>query len=233
MQRKGKEIFKTYKQVFDIFTERTLWALISAHHLDRLIGPISLGKEAVVFSAEKDGGKAAVKIYRLQTCDFKRLYDYIKCDPRFAHLKKQKRDIIFAWAQREYRNLHAARKAGVPVPTPHLFKNNVLVMEFIGNEAAAPMLKDQHPENPKKFFDAVIKNMKKLYQAGLVHADLSAFNILNHDEKPVFIDMSQSTVLENANAEDYLVRDVKNICTFFTKRGLSVDEKSVLETIKQ
>jgi len=231
--QKGREIFKTYKQVFDMFTERTLWNLISANHIDRLIGPISLGKEAVVFSAEKEEDLAAVKVYRLQTCDFNRMYDYMKCDPRFANISKRKREVIFAWAQREYRNLHTARDAGVRVPTPYIFKNNVLVMEFIGNEGAAPMLKDKPPEDPESFFKEIIKSMKKLYKAGLIHADLSAFNILNHDEKPVFIDMSQSTVLENPRAEEYLERDLKNVSHFFRKLDVEIDEKEIMKKIKQ
>jgi len=233
MKRESKEIFKTYKQVFDLFTERTLWAIISAHNLDRLIGPISLGKEAVVFSAQKADEIVAVKIYRIQTCDFNRMYDYIKYDPRYLHLSKRKREIIFAWAQREYRNLHTARAAGVKVPIPHLFKNNVLVMEFVGNESAAPMLKDAPPENPEAFFKEIVKNMKKLYKAGIVHADLSAFNILNHDEKPVFIDMGQSTTLENPQADEFLERDVRNICHFFKKLKLKIEEKEIIKKIKQ
>ena len=110
--------------------------------------------------------------------------------------------------------------------------NNVLVMEFIGDEGdAAPKVKDAIPKNPKEFFDKVITGMQKLHKAGLVHTDLSQFNILNYNEEPVFIDMSQATILENHNAEDYLDRDIKNICTFFRKLGLDIDDEKVKQQI--
>ena len=126
-----------------------------------------------------------------------------------------------------------AREANVRVPLPITFKNNILVMEFIGKgDELAPKLKDKKPKDPNKFFEEIIKNMKNLYKAGLVHADLSAFNILNLDEKPVFIDFSQCSSIKDSRAEEYLKRDVKNICIFFKKQGLKSDEQEVLKEIK-
>ena len=182
-----------------------------------------------MFSAiRKDGSRVMVKIYRLETCDFNRMYDYIKDDPRFIDMKKGKRNIIFSWAQREYRNLLKARQANVSVPTPFTFSKNVLVLEFIGDDGIfAPKLKDAIPKNPKEFFEKIIANMKKLHKAGLVHADLSAFNILNCNEKPVFIDFSQCTPLDSSRASEYLERDIRNICNFFKKIGLKTDEAKV------
>ena len=124
-----------------------------------------------------------------------------------------------------------AREAGVRVPIPIAIRNNVLVLEFIGDEAAAPKLKDMIPADPGKFKELVISQMKKLYVGGLVHADLSAFNILNYNEKPVVIDMSQSTPLDNMLALEYLQRDVKNICVFFRKQGVECDDEKVLKEI--
>ena len=83
-----------------------------------------------------------VKIYRLETCDFNRMYDYIKDDQRYLKIKKGKRNIVFTWVQREYRNLLKARQANVSVPTPLTFLKNVLVLEFIGDDAIiAPKVK--------------------------------------------------------------------------------------------
>ena len=227
-----KEEFKTWGDVFDRFTQRTVYKLISQGHFEGLKSPISIGKESNVFSAlRKDGSRVMVKIYRLETCDFNRMYDYIKEDSRFPFLNKGKRKIIFAWVQREYRNILKAREANVSVPTPFTFSNNVLVLEFIGNDEIAPKLKDAIPKNPKDFFDKIILNMKKLYKAGLVHADLSAFNILNYEEKPIFIDFSQCTTLDSSRAAEYLERDIRNICTFFRKIGLQVDEAKTKEQI--
>jgi len=226
--------FKTWENVFDNFTIRTVKKLITQGHFDGLQGPLALGKEANVFIALKGKEKIIVKIYRLETCDFKRMYDYIKTDPRFEDLKHKKRKIIFAWVQREYRNLMKCRDIGMRVPTPYVFLNNVLVEEFIGDKEAAPMLKDCKPEKVKKFFDEVVVQMRKMHKkAKLVHADLSHFNILNHNDKPVFIDMSQSTPLDDAHAKEYFERDVRNICNFFGKLGLKRDKEKVAEKIRK
>ena len=230
---KKREDFKTMHNVFDDFTNRNLFKLISQGHFRGLESPISIGKESNVFSAlTEDDRRVMVKIYRLETCDFNRMYDYIKSDARFTRIKKSKRHIIFTWVQREYRNLLKAREAGVSVPTPMTFLYNILVLEFIGNEDyLAPMLKDKKPKNPKEFFNKIIENMKKLYKAGLVHADLSGFNILNYNDIPVFIDFSQTTSLEDSRAQEYLERDIRNICIFFRKIGLDANEKKMKEKI--
>ena len=231
---KPKEDFKTWGDVFDQFTQRTVYKLITQGHFEGLESPISIGKESNVFSAlKKDGTRVMVKIYRLETCDFNRMLEYIRDDPRFPNLKGGKRNTIFAWVQREFRNLMKAREANVSVPTPFTFSNNVLVLEFIGedNGAFAPKLKDELPKNPEDFFQKIVSNMKKLNKAGLVHADLSAFNILNHNEKPVFIDFSQCTTFESSMAKEYLDRDVRNICIFFRKLGLKLDDADVKKEI--
>ena len=223
---------KTFKAVFDNFTNVTILKLISKGQLDGLEGPISIGKEANVFAAQAHGERVAVKIYRMATCDFNRMYDYIKADPRFPQLDRNRRRVVLMWAQREYRNLFLARQAGVRVPLPRAVLNNVLVMEFIGDDGQPALrLKDAWPEKPKAFFDTIVKYMQKLHKAGLVHTDLSQFNILNHNDEPVFIDLSQATTLENPNANEYLERDIKNICTFFRKFGLDVDEEKVAQQI--
>ena len=230
---KPKEEFKTWGDVFDQFTQRTVYRLITRGHFEGLESPISIGKESNVFSAiKKDGTRVMVKIYRLETCDFNRMYDYIKDDPRFLSIKKGKRNIVFSWVQREYRNLLKARQANVSIPTPLTFFNHVLVLEFIGDDGnIAPKLKDEIPKNKKEFFDKIIANMKKLHKAGFVHADLSAFNILNYNEKPVFIDFSQCITLESSRANEYLERDIRNICIFFKKIGLKIDEAKVKKQI--
>ena len=227
-----REEYKTLKNVFDLFTEKNLFKLISQGYIDGLHSPLSIGKESNVFTAKKDGEIRIVKIYRLQTCDFNRMYDYIKVDPRYSALSSKRRDVIFAWAHREYRNLLKAREAEVRVPTPYAVLQNILVMEFIGDEdGAARKLKDRKPEEPEKYFKEVVEQMRRLYKAGLVHADLSGFNILNFDEKPVLIDMSQTTPLDNPNARDFLKRDVHNICTLFKKWDVKADEEEVLKKI--
>lgn len=230
-----KEKFRTFEAVFDQFTLRNLFKLGSFFDYEEMI-PISVGKEANVFAAPSKKDKnsfVAIKIYRLETCDFNRMYDYIKSDPRYHNLKDKRREVVFAWAQREYRNLFAAREAHMKAPTPIHFLKNILVMEFIGDEHPAPKLKDAIPKNKKKFFDEIIKSIKNFYKAGFVHGDLSQFNILNYKDKPVFIDFSQATTLKNFNSEEWLARDIKNICDFFKKAGLKVSQEQVLKKIKR
>ncbi len=222
-----REKFKTLNDVFDIFTEKNIFKLISQGHFAALESPISIGKEANIFTAKKGKDRVIVKIYRLNTCDFNKMYEYLKFDPRYSDTRRSRRQVIFTWVQREYRNLLKSREAGVRVPTPIAVFSNILVLEFIGSDEPAPKLKDLIPENLEKFFDEVILNMKKLFKAGIVHGDLSAFNILNFNDKPVFIDMSQSTTTENPRFQEYLLRDVKNVCNHFRKIGLKLDDDEV------
>ena len=233
MAKISKEKFKTMHGVFDNFTERALFKLISQGYFDGLQSPVSIGKEANIFSAVKGDSKVIIKIYRLENCDFNKMYDYIRTDPRFQGIKKSRRKVILAWAQREFRNLILAREAGVKVPKPITFKNNILILEFIGHNDVAPKLKDAFPDNKEKFFEKVIGYVKKLYDAGLVHGDLSEFNILNHDEKPVFIDMSQCTSLETPNSDELFERDVRNVCRFFKKIKLDKDPEKIIKKISE
>ncbi len=224
-----REKFKTWGNVFDAFTERNLFKLASEGHFKELKSPISIGKEANIFSAKKEGKDIIVKIYRLETCDFKKMFDYIKYDTRYLNLKKNRRRIIFTWTQREYRNLLKAREIGLNVPTPLTFKENIIVMEMVGDPA--PMLKDSPPDDPKKFMDKVVDMIAKLYKAGLVHGDLSPFNILNNNETPFFIDFSQCTPVKSQNATELIERDIKNIIVYAKKEGYQLDEKKVREKI--
>jgi RIO kinase 1 len=235
MVRKSKEIWKVYKNVFDQFTERLIFKLKTQKVIDELKSPIQIGKEANVFSASTPANRdVIVKIYRLESCNFNQMFNYIKQDVRFMHLKKRRREIIFAWVQREHRNLLKARGAGVRVPTPLAYLNNIIVLEFIGDDEVAPQLKNAIPKNPEKFFKDLMSDYKKLYQdASLIHGDFSEFNILNYKEKPVMIDFSQCTPIKSPNANELLVRDIKNICRFFNKIGYETDKSEVISYIKE
>lgn len=226
MAKISKEKWKTYQNVFDEFTLRNLFKLESQGHFQQLKSPIMIGKEANIFSAITDEGKdIIVKIYRLETADFKRMYDYIKFDSRYMSVKHSRRNIIFAWTQREFRNLLKARDAGIKVPTPFCFKDNIILMEQIGHPSPAPQLKDAWPEDPEKFWKKTKQYMKLLWhKANLVHGDLSQFNILNDNEKCNFIDFSQSLTTDSLIAKEYMQRDIKNLCNFFRKVGLPADQ---------
>jgi len=234
MPNKAKEKFKTYGNVFDNFSVTTLQKLIDQGHFPGLASPLSIGKEANIFSGKTAKGFVAVKIYRLESCDFNRMYDYLKFDVRYPSIKRGKRNIVFAWTQREYRNTLLAREGGVSVPKPITRMNNVMVEELIGDAEsghAAMKLKQLIPADPEEFFGHVLANMKKLHDAGIVHGDLSEYNILSVDEYPVFIDFSQGISMNSPNAMELLERDVRNIAKYFSKLGANVDEKKMLGKI--
>ncbi|MFT4297756.1 MAG: serine protein kinase RIO [Candidatus Woesearchaeota archaeon] len=234
MPRIMKEKFKTYNNVFDQYTIRNLFKLSSEGFFEDLKSAIALGKEANIFTAErKDGSLVIVKIYRLEGCNFNKMFDYIRQDPRYENLSSKKREIIFAWTQREFRNLLKAREV-IRVPTPYKVKDNIIVMEHIGDDSPAPELKNMIPKSPKEFLDKSISALKKLYHHGLVHGDISHFNILNHNEEPVLIDFSQATLTRNYHAEELLQRDVNNLAKFFeSKCNLKINIEQVLQRIRR
>jgi RIO kinase 1 len=228
-----REIWKTYGNVFSEFTNRNLFKLSSQGHFEQMKSPVSIGKEANIFTAtQKDNTQIIIKIYRLESVDFKRMFDYIKFDERYVNMRRTRRSIVFSWTQREYRNIYLAREAGVRVPLPITFKDNIILMEQIGYPEPAIQLKDYTPNNPEQFFDEVIKNIKKLWDKGLVHGDLSPFNILIENDRPVFIDFSQGTMITSTNSDELLLRDLTNLSNFFKKHGVKKDIELIFKSIK-
>ena len=231
MAKKSRDKFQVYKNVFDEFTLETLFKLSSQGHFDELLSPVMIGKEANIFLADtKEDHYVIVKIYRLYSCNFNKMFSYINSDPRFMDLKNRKRLVIFRWVQREYRNLLLAREK-INVPMPIAFSNNVLVMESIGNDSPAPQLKDSSPKNAEEFAQQVLKFIKELASIELVHGDLSEFNILNYNDKPYFIDFSQGTCTKDPNALEYLKRDIGNIARFFRRLKVEIDVDKEFEKI--
>lgn len=228
---KSREDWKVYGNVFSTFSLRNIFKLKSQGYFNEMGSPLSIGKEANIFTAQRhDGSLIIVKMYRLENCNFNKMYDYIMQDNRYLKLKRNKRDIVFSWTQREYRNLLLARDH-IAVPTPFAVKDNIILMEFIGDDQPASKLKDEAPKNPQAFFNEVIKAIETLTKAGLVHGDLSEYNILNHHDKPVFIDFSQATTIDSGNASNLLYRDLTNVCNFFRKRGVNADAQELATSI--
>ncbi|MCF7798936.1 serine protein kinase RIO [Candidatus Woesearchaeota archaeon] len=229
---RGREAWKTYGNVFDQHSEQLLRKLAAQGYFEELVSAIALGKEANVFTARtKDDSFVAVKIYRLENCNFNKMFEYISQDPRYLDLKGQKRRIIFTWTQREYRNLMKAREQ-LRVPTPLAFKDNIIVMEYINEgDKAASQLKDVVLDHPQRVFDEILLMVKQLYTQGLVHGDLSPYNILVQHAKPVFIDFSQSTATNSPNARELLLRDLTIISNFFKKQGVKSDPELLLKQV--
>src|SRR5512136_3009232 len=141
-REKDSDALKTYDEVFDHACLHVLQRLIGDGVFQTLDYPVSTGKEANVFHATGDGKGKAVKIYRISNATFKNIATYIEGDPRFKRVKRATKPTIFAWAQKEYQNLVRMQDSGVRVPSPGRVEANVLVMEYIGDEATpAPLLK--------------------------------------------------------------------------------------------
>ncbi|MFA5102861.1 MAG: serine protein kinase RIO [Candidatus Thermoplasmatota archaeon] len=224
---------KTFGEVFDKQTLLLLGKLISDGIIDQVDFPLSTGKEANLFRGTTPEGEfVAIKIYRTSTMTFKHISSYIEGDPRFAYGYKNRRDIIEEWAKKEYKNLELLRQAKVRAPRPIKCVQNILLMDYIGDaQKAAPMLKDVLLRNPQKVFDELITFLKRMYRNKLVHADLSAFNILLFRQKPYVIDAGQAVLLDHPSSQEFLKRDIHNVVQHFKKYSVEGDEHAIYETL--
>jgi RIO kinase 1 len=236
--KKDSSFLKVEENVFDVPTLKLLYTLSNKGYISELGGSISTGKEANVFFAAGKEGEIAVKIYRVSSSTFKAMDPYILKDPRFTHIRHSRKDIIFAWTQKEFQNLIRMSKAGIRSPKPITCDRNVLLMQFMGeNGISYPQLKDvkMSDEDAHIIYDQIIESMRRLYvRASLVHADLSEYNILIDPEKfeIIFIDVGQAVTLNHPNARDFLSRDVENINRYFKKYGIDEGIKEIIEKIK-
>lgn len=226
---------KVSNEIFDDRTLKTLYKLANQGYVDVLNGAISTGKEANVLKGFKDDGSiVAVKIYRIATSDFKKMQYYIAGDPRFNVKSNNKAQLIGSWVNKEFRNLNRLREAGVNCPEALTSLNNVLVMEFIGDEEGNPYPTAKYlpPLDPEDFYEQLIAQLDKFVNvAKLVHGDLSTYNIINKDEKPVIIDVSQSVVKDHIIANELLARDIKNLVREFSKLGVKTSIEELTERI--
>jgi RIO kinase 1 len=228
-----KERHKIESEVFDPPALHVLNDMIRKDIVKSVDYPIEKGKEANVFRATTSDGFAAVKIYRIETSNFIHMTDYLLGDPRFAKVKSDKKSIVKAWVAKEYRNLLICHEAGVRVPEPLAYKNNVLVMELIGEKGMPDStLQRMGSDAPEAHCDELLEMIEKLWRRGFVHGDLSEFNILMHGHSPsvpYVIDVGQGVLEGHPKAREFLKRDVENILRYFSKYG--VKREGVLERI--
>ncbi|KAM7427906.1 Serine/threonine-protein kinase RIO3, partial [Porites harrisoni] len=228
-----KKEHATHEQVLDPKTRLMLYKLVNGEVLEAVNGCVSTGKEACVFHA--NGGRreeepmpeeCAVKVFKTTLNEFKTRDRYIKDDHRFRDRfsKQNPRKIIKLWAEKEMCNLSRMRKAGIPCPTVALLKKHILVMSFIGkDQKPAPKLKDAvlSSRQLQKAYEQCVEIMCTMYQkCKLIHADLSEYNMLWHENKVWFIDVSQSVEPFHPHALEFLYRDCTNVVEFFTKCGV-------------
>ena len=227
-----KEQRKIESEVFDRPTLLVLARMLKKGIFSSLDFPISTGKEANVFRASIEEGKyLAVKVYKIETAAFFRRKEYLEGDPRFSRIKPQSKEWVYAFAQKEFKNLRICEQANVHAPQPVYWEKNIVVMEFLG-EGGLPYqtMNIVHPRSEKDL-ESVLEDIRRMYKAGLVHADISEYNLLLGDV-PYFIDWGQGVVTRHPNAERFLARDVENVLKYFGKFGYKREPQDVLEWIK-
>jgi RIO kinase 1 len=236
MTKISSETRKISERVFDRVTLFALEKLMREGKIDRIESLISTGKEANVYHGFLNKKEIAIKIYAIETSDFKNMDRYIRGDVRFPKWKNR-RHLVYLWARKEFHNLSKVHEK-VNCPKPIGVKKNILVMSFIGEkEIPAFRWKDLPPENPRKGFELVLRFIKKMYEEGFVHGDLSEYNVLNWNEEPYLIDFSQGILITHPLAEKLLRRDIKNIVHYFRKFGVEDEEgrseEEIVEWVKK
>lgn len=221
------------------------WVVTSQGAIDTDLGILKTGKEADVFLVERadpadpDGGVImAAKRYRSsEHRTFHRAAGYTEGrstkrsrDQRALKRKSTWGKIVASgeWAVSEWDALKRFHAIGVPVPYPVQIDGTEILMEWITVDGeTAPRLAQTRPEPGllASYFDQLRDAMALMVQNGVVHGDLSAYNILAAGERLVIIDLPQIIDLAgNLAGMDYLMRDCTNICAWFRARGLPADE---------
>jgi RIO kinase 1 len=227
---KNSERLKVDDSVFDEATYAAIYKLVQDGHIDAFGGPVSTGKEAAVYTALGAEGTVAVKVYAISASDFKQMRDYLDGDPRFEGIGSDKRKVVMAWVRKEFANLKRAREAGVRVPDPIAVERNVLVMEFVGSDEGerGRRLAEVEIENPETAYEVVREYARRLYDAGLVHGDLSEYNVVVHDGELVVIDLGQAVTVHHPNSREFLERDCRNVANFFARQGVDTTGEELL-----
>ncbi|MFH1056573.1 MAG: RIO1 family regulatory kinase/ATPase, partial [Candidatus Micrarchaeota archaeon] len=240
-----KEALKRTNKVLDDLSLSLLASLINAKAFKSLDYPIAQGKEAVVFRATKhDGSFVAVKVFKFETTAFRNVIPYIEGDPRFNidAVKHSKRGLVKVWTRKEFANLSACFQAGARVPQPFALKENIIVMGFIGvNGVPCALLNEVVLQNPKEIFRKIVESVRTMFKAGIVHSDLSPFNVMllqtknadgSYEETPFIIDLAQGVSIKHPKAQEFLERDARNLCAFFAKAGVKKKPEDVVAFVK-
>lgn len=232
------------------------WLVTSQAAIDTDLGILKTGKEADVFLLERalppddpanDGSPGtgvvmAAKRYRGEDeRAFHRSAAYTEGrrvrksrDARAMRKKTAHGRAVAAgqWAWAEWQALVRCHDAGLPVPYPVQIDGTEILMEWItdADGESAPRLAQTRPGPAllRDYFDQAVDVLATLAQQGMVHGDLSPYNILATGERLVVIDLPQVIdLVANPQGADFLLRDVTNVCRWFQARGLEVDEQEV------
>ncbi|MEI6768854.1 MAG: PA4780 family RIO1-like protein kinase [Betaproteobacteria bacterium] len=204
--------------------------LLEEGFIDTVVRQLMSGKEAMVYVVRLGDETFCAKIYKESNQrSFRQAVDYT--ENRQVKNSRQARAMAkgtkfgrqaqeAAWQSAEVDALYRLAAAGVRVPKPHNFCEGVLLMELVtdANGDAAPRLNDIQMSAPeaKKHHASLIKEVVRMLCAGVVHGDLSEFNILMAADGPVIIDLPQAVdAAGNNHAQRMLLRDVNNLRQYF------------------
>ncbi len=207
-----------------------LHALMTEGLIDSVVRQLKSGKEADVYVVRCGGETCAAKVYKeAHKRSFRQAVDYT--ENRKVRNSRQARAMAkgtaygreqqeSAWQSAEVDALHRLAAAGVRVPRPINFCDGVLLMELVSDDAgdAAPRLNDVSftEAEAQQHHDTLIGEVVRMLCAGVVHGDLSEFNILLAADGPVIIDLPQAVdAAGNNHAPRMLMRDVDNLRSFF------------------
>lgn len=211
-------------------TPKGLESLIEDGLIDRVIRPLRSGKEAQLFIVSTSQGIRCAKVYKeVNKRGFKQAGLYqegraVRNSRRSRAMtsgtRYGRREQEEAWQSAEVTALFALAEADVRVPRPYVFSDGVLLMELIVDDTgdAAPRLSDLEltKEQAQAFHAILIRNIARMLCAGIVHGDLSEYNILVDRDGPVIIDLPQSIdAAANNNAAAFFIRDVDHLAIFF------------------
>lgn len=198
--------------------------------IDNVLQRLKSGKEADVYTVLCGGKVQCAKVYKEATQrSFKQAVQYqegrktrnsrnaraMQKGTKFG--RKQQEE---SWQTAEVDALFRLANAGVRVPQPYLCIDGVLLMELVtdANGSVAPRLSDVtlSEEEAITDFHTMIRNIVRMLCAGIVHGDLSEFNVLLDDQGPVIIDLPQAVdAAANNHAESMFERDVDNITSYY------------------
>lgn len=204
--------------------------LVDEGLVDEVICQLMSGKEAMVYVVRCGADILCAKVYKeIDRRSFRHSVAYMEGrkikNSRHARAlskgtrygRKIQHD---AWQSVEVDSLHRLAAAGVRVPQPHSFFEGVLLMELIadfwGN--AAPRLNDVAltTGQSREYHHVLLRQVVRMLCAGIVHGDLSKYNVLAGKEGPVIIDLPQAVdAASNSNAHSLLLRDVDNLTRYF------------------
>ena len=209
---------------------KRLLPLIEEGVVDEVVRQLMSGKEAAVYVVRCDEEIRCAKVYKeANKRSFRQAVQYtegrkVKNSRRARAIEKGSRygrqEQEEAWQNAEVNALHRLAAAGVRVPIPYNFLQGVLLMELVtdANGHAAPRLNDVEltEEQACEYHRMLIIQVVRMLCAGLVHGDLSEYNVLVGSDGPVIIDLPQAVdAAGNNSAQSMLLRDVENLTAYF------------------